>query len=292
MSSIILSPIYRTIKNYTIQTGAGTDTIELLGTYKKGKEFETISSNFKSSISGKIASENITILMEISKDMSPAVQVKSEELLNPYVIKAVGIIIDGMSNTSQYMDDIEKKRNNLIKILDKLNFIIETSGRDGKKIKNEHIGANLSGYTYDELYPKYNNVISFIKENHIKFTEDLDTSYDFEDVTMTTEELSYFLSILLRSKKKEILDLYGKDTTIFTPRILKDIEKRLDKFLSVAPTSKDFKIKKYPIRKDNKTVSFVISDELFTFSDSQIVKLDNTLRTSGNKTTSVLNYYR
>jgi hypothetical protein len=290
LSTMFLSPTYRTIKNYTVQTGAGTETIELFGDYNKNKELSVLSNDFKQILISKIESENMTEMFKLNKDMSTPVEKKSEEILKPYIIKKVGEIIDGFSKNNSLLD-IEKSRNSLVLTLDKLNFVIET-GHDGKIVKDLPVGAELSGYTYDKLYSKYSNNIKFIKDKQGKYSEDLDESYVFDSTSsMSTTDMEDFLAILLKDSVQDIKSLYTKDETIFTKRILEDIEKRLNKFM-VNPKEKDLKVKKYPIKKDNNKVSFLISNETFTFNDTQKEQLVKVNTTGKVKTTDTLNYVR
>jgi heterodisulfide reductase subunit A-like polyferredoxin len=199
-------------------------------------------------------------------------------------------MIDTFSSNKSIVD-IEKSRNDLILTLDKVNFLVET-GHDGKVDKDQYIGAELSGFTYDKLYSKYDNNIKFIRDKQSKFYEDLDDSYIFESTsTMTTEDMTNFLSILLKDSIQEIKGLYTKDETIFTKRILADIEKRLNKFM-VTPKEKDLKVKKYPIQKDSNKVSFNITNETFTFNDTQKEQLVKVNTTGKVKSTDTLNYVR
>ncbi len=290
LSTMFLSPTYRTIKNYTVQTGAGTETIELFGDYNKNKELSVLSNDFKQILISKIESENMTEMFKLNKDMSTPVEKKSEEILKPYIVKKVGEIIDGFSKNNSLLD-IEKSRNSLVLTLDKLNFVIET-GHDGKIVKDLPVGAELSGYTYDKLYSKYSNNIKFIKDKQGKYSEDLDESYVFDSTSsMSTTDMEDFLAILLKDSVQDIKSLYTKDETIFTKRILEDIEKRLNKFM-VNPKEKDLKVKKYPIKKDNNKVSFLISNETFTFNDTQKEQLVKVNTTGKVKTTDTLNYVR
>jgi len=189
------------------------------------------------------------------------------------------------------LSKIETERNNLIKTLDKLNFVVGYSGTDGKIDKENYMGATFTGYTADLLYGAYANAISFIQENQSKFVSDLDLSYSFNGISMTTEQLSYFLSVLLLEKNKKITDLYTKDP-IFTDRIQKNIKKRVDAFILPLTNKNDVKIKKYPTRKNDKTVSFGIVAETPITNTTEIQNLINVKTTKNNKTTIELNYYR
>jgi hypothetical protein len=290
LSTMFLSPTYRTIKNYTVQTGSGTETIELFGDYTKNNELSVLSNDFKQILIGKIESENMTEMFKLNKDLTTPAEKKSEEILKPYIIKKVGEIIDGFSK-NQSIIDIEKSRNTLVLTLDKVNFLVET-GHDGKMVKDLPVGAELSGFTYDKLYPKYSDNIKFIKSKQGKYSEDLDESYTFSNTTsMNTTDVEDFLAILLKDSIQDIKALYTKDETIFTKRILEDIEKRLTKFM-VNPKEKDLKPKKYPKKKDDNKVSFLISNETFIFNDTQKEQLIKVNTTGKVKTTDTLNYVR
>ena len=290
LSTVFLSPTYRTINNYIVQTGTGTENVQLFGDYGKNKELSVLSNDFKQILISKIESESMTEMFKFNRDMTEPVIKKSEEILKPYVIKKVGEIIDTFSG-NQSLVDIEKSRNTLILTLDKVNFLVET-GHDGKIVKDVPVGAELLGYTYNLLYSKYEDNIKFIRDKQSKFYEDLDESYVFESTTtMTTEDMTEFLSILLKDSIQEIKGLYSKDEIIFTKRILGDIEKRLIKFM-VTPKEKDLKVKRYPKEKDNNKVSFNISNETFTFNDTQKEQLVKVNTTGKVKSTDTLNYVR
>lgn len=290
LGDLILGKTYRTINQYDVQTGTGTEVIELLGNYPKRYELEPLISNFKIVLSGKTISENLTTLMSFNKEMTPAIAARSEMLLNPFVVNTVCNMLNDLQANLAIVKLVETRRNELIKTLDKLNFMMEY-GYDGKIEKEKYTGVNLTGYTSAILYGAYSNVISFIQEHDSKFYEDLDTSYNFNGITMTTEDLSYFLSVLLRDKKQSILDLYKKDV-IFTPKIQKGIEKRLNSFLLPVPSAKNFRITKYPVRKDSTQLLFGTTTE-FDITDATVKdKLAKVHNTKGNPATTTLNYHR
>ena len=292
IASMFLSPTYRSIKDYVVQTGTGTETIELLGEYKKNGELPILVSNFRSKILDKINNENMTTIIGFNKDMTTTVQVASERLLKPFVIKTVNTVLDGILQTTE-TKNIEEKRNVLIKLLDGLNFVLET-GMDGKVNKEEYIGVVLSGYTSDMLYSLYSDNIDLIQNDHHKFTDDLDETYVFSrNTTMTTNDLSYFLSVFLKNYKAEILNLYKPDTKVFTDRIILDMSKRFDKFASTVPDYTKFKFKfKFPLPKNDERIMFDIGSESDVFSNTEKQNLKLVHNTSRNITTSVLNYYR
>ena len=298
IASMFLSPTYRSISDYIVQTSSGTQTIQLLGAFPRGHDFEVLKRNFKGQILTQIQNDNISNIFGFNKDLTSAVLRLSEDILNPYIYKRIGEILDDMS-VDINIAGFEKKRNSVIMALDGLNFIIET-GHDGSISGEEYIGATFdSGYTSDALYSTYSNVINYITQAEPLFYEDLDTTtYVFSPGSaVNTELLSKFLSELLNSNEEKgwINDLYKNDETIFTARIRKDIEKRINKFMTAVPTDKDFSNvipKNMPTRMNEIPVVFNVENFDWEFSPENKVKLTNTLSTSPNKTINELNYYR
>ena len=283
LGSLLLSPVYREINQYTIQTGAGTDTIELLGNYKPHYDLSVLSSNFKSVILGEISSTNISTLMGLQNAMSLPLLTKSELLLNSYVSTAVENAIYDMIGMPA-MGNIESQRNTLIKTLDGLNFIVETNGFDGKITNGSCTGASLIGYTYDVFYPAYSSIIDFIKSNENTFTQNLDVSYNFNGISMTTDQLCGFLAALL--SESDILNVYRNDKlgNFTSSKILGNITKALDKFFAeYFPTSKTVSMGKYPTRKDSNKLTFEVADDSQTLSDDQCQKLIKIKTTKGKQ---------
>jgi hypothetical protein len=292
LSSIILSPIYRTIHDYTVETGSGQETIELLGEYPSNFELEVLTSDFERQMLDKLDVENVSTIFGLDKDLTASEMIKSEDIIKPEVETIVSEMIDGMTKFKSIKEAAEF-RNKIIVVLDKLNFI-NGEIHDGKvdTKKEEYIGVNFNGFSSSELYGTYNNVIEFIKDNSDKFSEDLNDSFTFgRNAIITTNDLSYFLSVLLKNDTVRLMKVYQKYTKDFSIRTLTNIEKRLNKFMAGYPSEKDFNLK-YPKRKDGNSISFDILDETYVFNDSQIDVLLKVYRTGNYKTTSVLNYYR
>ena len=292
LSSIILHPDYRSINEYIVQTPSGIDTIELLGNYEKNIEIGSISQQFKDVISNKIMSENITTLMKLNKDMPTNVAVNCEEILKPNIKKMIEEKINNITTETAYMNNIEQKRNKVIEDFDKLNYVMQY-GHDGKIISKtqEYIGCNLSGYSKDKLFV-YGDLISFIKTNQPKFYNDLDNTYNFFSSTMSTDDLSQFLSVLLRTDKEKILNLFrNSKKDIFSDKVIKNMDKRLDAFLASSPSNKNFSINHYPSKSNNNSIQFQVNEYTITDSD-EIQDLIKTKRTSMYNPIMTLNFAR
>ena len=292
----IISPDYRSITDYTVQTGAGTTDIQMLGDYPKGKDLSVIMRIFKPKVLQRIDEDNISTLFGFNRDLTAPVLRRSEEILKPYIKKRMGEIIDGVPKNTVFTD-VEPTRNGFIEVFDRLNFIIETS-HDGSITEEKYWSTTYTGYTYDLLYNTYSDVVTYVTNIEPEFYEDLDTtSYVFDaNTTMTTDNLSLFLSEMLNSdeEKKKILDQYKKDPTIFTTRVLNNLEKRLNSFMTDVPTDKKFKSidKKQPVPKDGNPIEFGISNFDYVFTTDEEADLKSVMTTSTNKTITTLNYYR
>lgn len=293
IGSMLLSPTYRTIHDYDVQIGASTDTIEMLGKYPLRYELEVLTKNFRDLLINGVETENITTIFGFSNDMSSYAQTQSEILLKSYLRKTIKDVVDGMSNAVNYIKSVETTRNQIIATLDKLNYVVEY-GHDGKINNAIYTQANFTGLTPSNFYSKYSNVISFIKNNHYKFTEDLDESYDFYSTTMSTNDFSYFLSVLLRDQKykNEIVDLYRKDSKTFTNRMIRSIQNRLDRFMLPVKEEKNFEILTYPVKLNDNVISYVVTSQTIITNTSEIDNLINTHKTKGNETQNMLNYHR
>jgi hypothetical protein len=289
LTSMMLSPKYRSVQNYTVQTNASPVTIQLLGEYKKGSELEVLSSDFKSKMVDKINTLNMSTVFGFNKDMTPGTLSRSEQILKPFVLSTISERIDSMSQFKS-LKEATAIRNKLIVLLDKLNFIVGNN-MDGKIVKDQYTGAQLTGFTSDMLYSKYSNVIDFIGKNQIEFSNDLDDStYIFsKDTTMTDNDFSYFLSVLMKDETERILKLYAVDVVVFNDKVKANMRKRLGQFLSTNEPQKKFKFK-FPIRKENNVLSFGFTDAALT--QPQQAELKSVLTTSGVKTGTVLNYFR
>ena len=302
VASLFFSPLYRTVKDYDVETGTGTQTIELLGQYKPNKTVGILSGYFKTMMLDKIKTTNISVLMGIDKVVSDPIISKSETIvLKPYFTEQIGLIIDSFSDT--VTSSLEKVRNNLIQNIDSLNFIIQTS-HDGKiedstGQSNKYLAADLSGYTYNVLYSQYAGCINYILTNNSLFMSKLDTGYTFDNNSPISDELfTEFLQILMRDYTQGVIDEYTKkDKTVFTEDVMKKISKRVTKFFEI--TDKEItknvtittKLPKFPVRPDSKIVQFKVTAETEGFSATEKENLVKTISSKsymGDK----LNYYR
>ena len=265
ITSIFLSNSYRTIKNYTVQTGAGTETIEILGEYTTQKDFGSFVENFKTIMENKIDSTNITSLMKLDKDFGTNLSEKSEDYLKTFVTNIVIKLRDDFI-TEGSVKPVQAARGKLIDTLDRLNFMQQRL-HDGKLIDDTtSSGVNFDSFTV--FYDKYDNCVEYIKDHYDKLTKDLDISFMFTtNATMSDAVFEELLSNLLYIHKQGILDMYKSDAAFNVYE--SKIEKRLNKFLA-APTVITASLTKPPTTKDSNPISFTIQDELYTFTSDEL----------------------
>ena len=257
VSSMILHPNYRPIKNYDISNSpSGVNTIDLFGQFKKGKELSNLQRIFKIEMLNAIDSIDVSTMMGFNKELTVPKLNKSNELLRPYLKSFVEKKIDGISNKTQ-LGDFEKLRNELTMSLDKVNFLVKY-GYDAK-VENEKVTkAVLSGYTYDLIFNEYSSCIEYITENTGKMYEDLDNSLNFYSPVIDLNKLSNILSIWLREDKNNLFKIYEVDKTIFDDKTIDKMKKRFDSFIGEVK-EKNFKFKKFKERKNSNEITYSIS---------------------------------
>ena len=172
-----------------------------------------------------------------------------------------------------------------------MNFLVET-GHDGYLNGGNVVGANLTGFTYSQLTTNYSDVLTYITNNDILFTNSLDTTYTFgKNSTINNGLLSEFLSILLplNNGKNEIMNLFSNGN-VFTSAIVKKIDKRLTTFLT-APSDITPSLKSYPTQKNTNDLSFGILDTTYVFGGTQEQEIINIFSTKVPLGTT-LNFYK
>lgn len=291
LASMIFAPQYRLINQYIVETNGSPLTINLLGNYPKNGELEILKANLKTALMSQIQNENISRMLGLHKTIPPSLLERTEMHLKPYVTSILNEIVDKFITDAGSAESVEQHRNTLITYLDKLNFILKY-GHDAKKDTKIYSSGDLSGYSASDFYSEYSTNISFILTQDYKFNEDLDLTYNFNSQTMTSNDFSYFLSILLKYRKEGVLDLFRKDTINYPKRMVDSIEAKLDRFFFNPPSSKNFRITTYPMRISGNSVSYPISSSVEITNTAEINDLINVNKTRKNNTTENLNYYR
>jgi len=299
ISSFILHPNYRDIKQYeiynTTSSSAGLN-IELFGEYQTNRQISYYVNELKKSMLNRLKTTDICQIMELDRVLPLPKQNKANELLQPYFKSIIETKINSITDKVQVLingsDGFIKQRDEVIESLDKVNFLVKY-GYDAKISGTTVTKCELLGFTYNLLYDEYDNCIEHYTNNTNKLYEDLDTTINFNNPTITTSTLSELLSVLLKEKDKESFkNVFLKDTLIFDENIINKIERKYDSFISEPTKDKKFKLKKLKKRKNNKEISFAKSTESEVTDDgikSEVKKLKDKNKTKpiNNK----LNYF-
>ena len=235
-----------------------------------------------------IKSNNLTEILGLNGPIPSALHSNSEKLLQPYMIKFVESYINGMMDKKS-INDLEKIRQSLTTTLDSLNFITEFES-DGKIEGKTFTELPLSGFTNEAFYKEYKSVIEFIENNHSKLTNKIDNSIDFNLININTTTLTELLSIFLQEEKKNIVDLYKKDTKNFTEKITTKIDNNLKDFIEI-PKPVKFKYGKLPVYDVNKKIDYIIGTPTVT-TDTGFVDALTKVMNIQNKIGDTLNYYK
>lgn len=302
ISNLLLSNTYRIIKTYDVWTSSDSEStpsesIDLIGLYPKGKELSIYIGIFKRSFINSVKDSNPSEIFGFNKFMDTILINKTnEEYLQKYLETTLTKIIDEISS-DKTVSDIENSRDELIKSLDNVNFIVKF-GKDFKinsdTATNSTKGTEitLSGFTKDLLYDEYKYGVEYIKTNTSKLNDELDTTIDFNNPTFTNTDISDILKVLLFDKKTEILALFT-DTKIYTEKVKKKMDNSLTSFFGKKPTDKKFTTTTYKEQKENPNLKFDISNENDAITSSDTIFVDGKkLNQSPNLVTDKLNYYK
>ena len=294
ISSFILHPNYREINQYDIfSTTSSTPglNIELFGNYSSSRPVSFYVDTLKNKMTQTLSTTNICEMMNLDSVLPLPKQTKTNEILQPYFKQLIETRISKITDR-QDISDFIKVRDEVIDVFDNLNFLVKY-GYDaqisGTTVFNK---GELSGYTYDLLYNEYDNCVEHFTNNSTKLYEDLDTSVNFNNPSLTTNVLSEFLSVLLKEEDLESFKAGFTDTIIYDESTIKKIERKFNSFIGDPIKDKKFKFKKLKQRKNNKEISFIVTTTEIT--DESIKGEIKKLKNNGAvpPTNNKLNYYQ
>ncbi len=237
-------------------------------------------------MSSFIDSNDMTTLLKLNDAMLPEEVENSNISLRVTLKDILNETIDGFTENSALID-LESSRNKLISTFDKVNFIVENQG-DGMISGTTFNLATLSGLTSSDFYGKYSSVVTYIQNNHTKLTEKLDTSVNFNSLSLTNNLVSDFLSVLLQEQVDTIVNMY---TTISNEDTAQKVREILNDFI-VTPSETKFKLGKTPVKKDDKGINYTISSVDYITNDAIKTKLMNIKNNGKVSLGATLNYYK
>jgi len=264
ITSIFFDPTYRKIKDYDVYTSFSSSpgkTLQLLGLYENVGGWTILVRGAKANMVAVSQSVDLCSVFGFDKEMGTDKIKKANELLKPFIQKFIETKMDDILSLNP-VDSLEKKRNDLIVALDKVNMVVKYE--HDYKIKGEvTTKATLSGYTSNLLYDQYKKCIEYISDNTSKLYSHLDSSYNFNSTSMPQNVFEEILSILFKdeSDRESLMTWVFVDKTIFPDSLTNKLRKRLEKFSSTPDEIKKWHFQKNPVRSNNKPLKFVVTLE-------------------------------
>ena len=286
--SIVFSPNYRSINDYLINTSnSSTRTIKMFGEFDGINGFDNHLTQFKVKLIAAIESEDVSTMMEF-KFLSDDKIERSNEILKEKLTNLVSDKIDELL-TYESIKSLSKVRNEIIKDLDKLNYVTKYVS-DGKVDSGVGTQANLSGFTYLSLYEEYEHVADYFDKNSDKFEEKIDTSFTLNSQSIDVDTLSEILSVLLFGKEQEIKDIYNEDVILYPENIKNKINRKVDNFFEETREER-IKLSRFKPKKNGSDLSFVVTDTEVITDQTQLDELNN-VHSSKGSLGSTLNYFK
>ena len=245
---LFVSPTYRTINKFTVQTGMSSNKqVEILGNYPKGKEYSVLLDKFEKGIKDYSASANHNEILDFDFANGSSKADRSRKLIDPYIIDVVSKFMDTL-RADKSMDSVQESRNKIIKAIDNLNFILVTNGTDGK-LDGENISTiQLNDFQATDFYKYYSSGVDLIEKSNSIFTNELSGTFNFSDPSITLDNYKKVLAVILSQSGKvtEITKMYeaSNDDKFFDKSTIHKIEKKVNKFIKHAlPSAKKLKFK-------------------------------------------------
>lgn len=295
ITTMMFSNDYRPIKQYDVYTSTSPSpgkTIELFGLHQKTKELSVYAIGLKTGLVSFIENSSSTYLvnmLKFDKEMTGSkLTDANEKILKPFFIKQIVEKKVNELTDSSILSDLETSRNELIKSLDKVNFVVK-NGKDSTVKESKVNSSTLSGFTSDLLYKEYETCIDYIEKNTPKLVDELGTNITFLNPTIQPADFDFIISQLL-SDSVELLMSQFTDTTLYPDNLKKKLKKRAENFIN-KPEKKEFKLTKFKNRKSDKEIKFTItttSEETDATIRGEVEKIFS----DSNDVTNKLNYYR
>jgi outer membrane protein OmpA-like peptidoglycan-associated protein len=294
--STILGPIHRTIKDITIQNSqTGTYTYSMFGQYIPLLDLATIVKKIKVIMDYSITNTNLTSFIfnffDISEEKCSIVEEELKKEIQTLVANSIDDIIG-----NKLIKDLETSRNEIITNIDKVNFLVKY-GHDGQISETTYTQLPLTGFDSTTFYGEYSNVITYLNSTYSPFTQDL--TYDLLSTNQyTTNQITSILSVLLLESKDKIKSMILKmvrSNKVFTSNDYENMIRITDNFFKL-PTEKKFTLDKFPVRKNNKALTYP-SETPSEIDITDTTQKDNLNKILINKkgisgTTNLLNFYK
>ena len=261
MVPLLMSSNFRTISGCTIQNETGDDTIELFGEYPKGEDLSFLVTNVALIQIKNVINTSDMVTMFGFDFLEPNLKDSTNTNIRSFLVKLVDEKLTPMI-TDASLSKLQKARIDLVTIIDKLNYITKY-GNDGKILGTTYTASSLSGFTKSDFYGEYSNMIDYLKSQHVRLTITVGpmnkNSYETLDLLM----VKFILKVLLNDKVKDFVDncknngSFNDDNGDGVSAQAAQMDQVLKSFI-LEPTDDIIALDKFPIRKNDKEISFAI----------------------------------
>lgn len=319
MLRLAVHPDYREIKEYQYSNGTSTDSINLFGNHKKGKEFATLTNGYRDIFIRTIDTGiyEFSKMLGFDRILGTARTKMSDDLLRPIIVDIVKERFDSLLINSS-ISDFEKVKNKLITSLDQVNYIVK-HGKDAtidektQKRNSSTISGVTTPFSKTDIYDEYSKVISYIKKNDSKTYNQIESGVNFilEGDKIIENESPFpsgdgfnilleivspgivrrMLSVFLYKEQNRILEPYKVDPKRFTDKIMEKLRRQLEKFVT-NPSEQKLKFTRLPKRKNGSDLSYFISTETEVTSGSEYDDMNKIFSTSSISNNNFLNWYK
>jgi len=202
VSGLFFSPNYRTIFEATI--AGGYSPLPMFGQYSGTTVLLDYMDNFKESMYNSISANLMMDLLGFNLGGGD-IQAQAESIITPIIIKIVNDKIDEFSNLTP-IKDLEKSRNEMVGLIDKLNYVVSVSG-DTKISGTTLIKLTFpTGFNTIDFTLNYDNVIEYLRTFNNNRDNLYDSGFDFNTLTtINVDDLKDILKLFLVNSKSEII---------------------------------------------------------------------------------------
>jgi hypothetical protein len=168
VSGLFFSPNYRTVSEATIS--GGYSPLPMFGQYSGTTVLLDLMDKFKESMYNSLSINSTMDLLGFNLGGGD-IQAQAESIITPIIIKIVIDKIDGFNNLTP-IKDLEKARNEMVSLIDKLNYVVTGNDNSGTLVSGGD--AKISGTTVVKLLfstgfnttgftSNYDNVINYLR---------------------------------------------------------------------------------------------------------------------------------
>jgi hypothetical protein len=277
---------YRNISRYDFNTDVSqVDSFEFIGLYKGVKDYNQLIKELKTNVMQSLTFDLVIDIFDL-KNVTTGDNVDDVAIKLYYAIdKVLNKKLDDIGNLNS-IKDFEEIRDNIIKTLDKLNYITK-NGSDVKLENGVSSSVNLTSFVNVDFYQEYSGCIDYIKRNQTTMDEKINKDILDANQTLTDEVLTQFILGTILNDDKDMLMNDVKQIFEITDEFIDIMDKHLD---SILKNSKTYNLRygKKPKRKNGKPIVFNIGNETVTTTTPEIKQIFATT----NDVTERLNYYK